>query len=105
MSYRMNWLPPIPACHALILFMQVVLKRAHNFESIHAGVEAKITEYASRGYRALGFGLAEGAGGPDAPGTHWEFLGLLPLFDPPRWVALLLLMVSAAMMLAFPGMS
>jgi hypothetical protein len=72
--------------------MQVVLKRAHNFESIHAGVEAKITEYASRGYRALGFGLAEGAGGPDAPGTHWEFLGLLPLFDPPRWVALLLLL-------------
>lgn len=37
-----------------------------------------------RGYRALGFGLAEGSGSPDAPGTHWEFLGLLPLFDPPR---------------------
>lgn len=37
-----------------------------------------------RGYRALGFGLADGNGSPDAPGTHWEFLGLLPLFDPPR---------------------
>jgi hypothetical protein len=32
----------------------------------------------------LGFGLADGNGAPDAPGTHWEFLGLLPLFDPPR---------------------
>lgn len=39
---------------------------------------------ACRGYRALGFGLADGNGSPDAPGTHWEFLGLLPLFDPPR---------------------
>ncbi|WIA14716.1 hypothetical protein OEZ85_003206 [Tetradesmus obliquus] len=63
---------------------QVVLRRAHNFEAIHAGVEQKIIEYASRGYRALGFGLAEGPGGPDAPGTQWQFLGLLPLFDPPR---------------------
>eukprot|EP00882_Tetradesmus_deserticola_P005625 GHRQ01005921.1.p1 GENE.GHRQ01005921.1~~GHRQ01005921.1.p1 ORF type:complete len:1073 (+),score=431.52 GHRQ01005921.1:381-3599(+) len=63
---------------------QVVLKRAHDYDTIHAGVEAKITEYASRGYRALGFGLAEGAGAPDAPGTNWQFLGLLPLFDPPR---------------------
>lgn len=30
--------------------------------------------------------LADGAGGAgaDGPGTKWEFLGLLPLFDPPR---------------------
>jgi hypothetical protein len=28
--------------------------------------------------------MAEGAGGADAAGTKWEFLGLLPLFDPPR---------------------
>ncbi|WIA34892.1 hypothetical protein OEZ86_013179 [Tetradesmus obliquus] len=63
---------------------QVVLKRAHNYEAIHKEVEQKIRDYASRGYRALGFGLAEGPGGPDAPGTQWQFLGLLPLFDPPR---------------------
>lgn len=39
---------------------------------------------ACRGYRALGFAMAERGGAPDAPGTKWEFLGLLPLFDPPR---------------------
>eukprot|EP00879_Flechtneria_rotunda_P000132 GHRR01000195.1.p1 GENE.GHRR01000195.1~~GHRR01000195.1.p1 ORF type:complete len:605 (+),score=166.88 GHRR01000195.1:2516-4330(+) len=63
---------------------QVVLKRAHNFAEIHEPVEKKIIDYANRGYRALGFGMAEGPGSTDAPGTRWEFLGLLPLFDPPR---------------------
>eukprot|EP00878_Enallax_costatus_P000726 GHUV01000839.1.p1 GENE.GHUV01000839.1~~GHUV01000839.1.p1 ORF type:complete len:832 (+),score=189.21 GHUV01000839.1:2414-4909(+) len=63
---------------------QVVLKRAYDFAEIHAPVEQKIIEYANRGYRALGFGIASGAGAADAPGTKWEFLGLLPLFDPPR---------------------
>jgi len=37
-----------------------------------------------RGYRALGFAMAEGSGAADAAGSRWEFLGLLPLFDPPR---------------------
>lgn len=64
-----------------------MLKRAYNFSEIHEPVEQKIIEYANRGYRALGFGIAQGAGAADAPGSKWEFLGLLPLFDPPRWVA------------------
>lgn len=75
--------PPL-CCAVLCDTWQVVLKRAHNFDEIHESVEKKIVEYASRGYRALGFGLAEGNGGPDTPGTTWQFLGLLPLFDPPR---------------------
>ena len=63
---------------------QAVLKRAHNASEIHDEVEGRITALAARGYRALGFAMADGPGAPDAPGTKWEFLGLLPLFDPPR---------------------
>ncbi|GBF93844.1 plasma-membrane proton-efflux P-type ATPase [Raphidocelis subcapitata] len=63
---------------------QVVLKRAHNFDKIKGEAEAKIVEFAGRGYRALGVGVAEGEGSADAPGTEWKFCGLLPLFDPPR---------------------
>ncbi|KAF8059373.1 PMA1 [Scenedesmus sp. PABB004] len=65
---------------------QVVLQRAHNYADISAKVEQQIIDYAARGYRwgRWGFGLADGPGAPDAPGTQWEFLGLLPLFDPPR---------------------
>ena len=63
---------------------QVVVKRAWNAAEIKDGVEAEIVAYASRGFRALGVGLAEGDGPADAPGTRWEFIGLVPLFDPPR---------------------
>lgn len=62
----------------------MVLKRAHNFSEIHQEVENKIIEFANRGFRALGVGLAEGEGAADTPGTKWTFLGLIPLFDPPR---------------------
>jgi H+-transporting ATPase len=63
---------------------QVVLKRAWNAAEIEDDVEGKIAEYASRGFRALGVGLAEGEGPADAPGTKWDLIGLVPLFDPPR---------------------
>lgn len=46
----------------------------------------KITEFANRGYRALGVALADGDGidtGGVATG-EWEMIGLIPLFDPPR---------------------
>eukprot|EP00951_Prasinocladus_malaysianus_P023147 scaffold195704_cov14-Prasinocladus_malaysianus.AAC.1 len=65
------------------MFAQVVLGLAHDYEEIHKSVEDRILEYASRGYRALGIAVAEGdgTGGSD---TKWEFVGLVPLFDPPR---------------------
>jgi len=47
--------PPCPAPRLL----QVVLKRAHDFDAIKGGVEGKIVEYANRGFRALGIGYAE----------------------------------------------
>lgn len=64
---------------------QVVLGLAHNYADIKDAVEARILEYASRGYRALGVAVAEGDGlGAAAAATTWEFVGLIPLFDPPR---------------------
>eukprot|EP00873_Tetraselmis_striata_P002602 jgi/Tetstr1/422866/TSEL_013657.t1 len=62
---------------------QVVLGLAHNYAAIREQVEARILEYASRGYRALGVAIAQGSG-PVAEATTWEFVGLIPLFDPPR---------------------
>ncbi|MCL5098234.1 MAG: plasma-membrane proton-efflux P-type ATPase, partial [Candidatus Omnitrophica bacterium] len=40
-------------------------------------VNIKVNEFASQGFRTLGVARSEG-------GDSWEFLGLLPLFDPPR---------------------
>lgn len=40
-------------------------------------IEKAVTEFASRGYRSLGVAKAEGDG-------KWEFVGVLPLYDPPR---------------------
>jgi H+-transporting ATPase len=40
-------------------------------------VEDKINEFAERGFRSLGVAKTEGDG-------NWRFLGVLPLYDPPR---------------------
>ena len=40
-------------------------------------VEKAINEFAARGFRSLGVARADGEG-------QWQFLGVLPLFDPPR---------------------
>mmetsp|Transcript_11130 Transcript_11130/g.33371 ORF Transcript_11130/g.33371 Transcript_11130/m.33371 type:complete len:1061 (-) Transcript_11130:545-3727(-) len=60
---------------------QVVLRNCYNVADIKDHVESKITEFAGRGYRALGLAMAEG---DDRGDTRWEFVCLLPLFDPPR---------------------
>eukprot|EP00121_Abeoforma_whisleri_P008759 Awhi_evm2s8044 len=58
---------------------QVMLKMAKNYEEIQEKFDALILEYAGRGYRALGVTYSEGKENDD-----WEFVGLIPLFDPPR---------------------
>ncbi|KAG6557063.1 hypothetical protein Mapa_000989 [Marchantia paleacea] len=62
-----------------------ILHLAHNKDHIAARVHAVIDKFAERGLRSLAVATQEvpekskeSAGGP------WEFLGLLPLFDPPR---------------------
>lgn len=56
---------------------QVILALATNAEEVKPAVEKAVSEFAVRGYRSLGVARAEG----DGP---WQFLGVLPLFDPPR---------------------
>jgi len=56
---------------------QVILELVANAERVKPAVEKAVNEFAARGFRSLGVARAEG----DGP---WQFLGVLPLFDPPR---------------------
>ena len=56
---------------------QVILQLAANAEQVRPAVEKAVNEFAARGFRSLGVARAEGDG-------QWQFLGVLPLFDPPR---------------------
>ncbi len=56
---------------------QVILTLSANAGQVKSAVEKAINEFAARGYRSLGVARADG----DGP---WQFLGVLPLFDPPR---------------------
>ncbi|WMV21506.1 hypothetical protein MTR67_014891 [Solanum verrucosum] len=62
-----------------------ILNLAHNKSDIERRVHTVIDKFAERGLRSLGVayqevpeGRKESAGGP------WQFIALLPLFDPPR---------------------
>lgn len=44
-------------------------------------VDDKVHEFATRGFRTLGIAQKAGNAGDDAP---WQYLGLLPMSDPPR---------------------
>jgi H+-transporting ATPase len=56
---------------------QVILALAPNSGPAKATIEKAVNEFAARGFRSLGVARAEG----DGP---WQFVGVLPLFDPPR---------------------
>ena len=56
---------------------QVILALAANAAEIKSGVDKAVNEFAARGFRSLGVARADGDG-------EWQFLGVLPLFDPPR---------------------
>jgi H+-transporting ATPase len=56
---------------------QVILKLAANAGQVKPAVEKAVNEFAARGFRSLGVARAEGDG-------QWQFVGVLPLFDPPR---------------------
>ncbi|WCJ22997.1 Plasma membrane ATPase [Euphorbia peplus] len=62
-----------------------ILNLAHNRAEIANRVHAIIDKFAERGLRSLGVSRQEvPACNKDSPGGPWEFVGLLPLFDPPR---------------------
>jgi H+-transporting ATPase len=56
---------------------QVILALSANAGQMKPTVEKAVNEFAARGFRSLGVARAEG----DGP---WQFVGVLPLFDPPR---------------------
>ena len=57
--------------------VQVILALSANASQVGADVTKVTEELAKRGYRSLGVAKATKDG-------DWQFLGLLPLFDPPR---------------------
>ncbi len=56
---------------------QVILDMCHPPEDLAKAVNTKVNEFAGKGFRTLGVARQDGA-------AAWQFLGLLPLFDPPR---------------------
>lgn len=54
-------------------------------EDVRRKAHAVIDKFAERGLRSLGVARQEiPEGTKDSPGAPWQFVGLLPLFDPPR---------------------
>jgi H+-transporting ATPase len=56
---------------------QVILELCQPGAEVADQINAKVDEYAGQGYRTLGVARSDGQDG-------WQYLGLLPLFDPPR---------------------
>ena len=56
---------------------QVILELSANAGQVKPAVEKAVNEFAARGFRSLGVARAEEDG-------QWQFIGVLPLFDPPR---------------------
>jgi H+-transporting ATPase len=56
---------------------QVILELSANADDVVSAVDQAVNEFAARGFRSLGVARADG----DGP---WQFVGVLPLFDPPR---------------------
>jgi H+-transporting ATPase len=56
---------------------QVILKLSANAGKVKSAVDKAVNGFAERGFRSLGVARADGTG-------KWQFIGVLPLFDPPR---------------------
>jgi H+-transporting ATPase len=56
---------------------QVILELAANAAQVKPSVEKAVNEFAARGFRSLGVARTDEQG-------QWQFLGILPLYDPPR---------------------
>jgi H+-transporting ATPase len=56
---------------------QVILDVVHPDPALRLRAETEVENLAARGYRTLGVARTDSTG-------RWQFLGLLPLFDPPR---------------------
>lgn len=57
--------------------VQVILALVANADAVKAEVEKTVNEFAARGFRSLGVARMDDK-------EQWQFLGILPLYDPPR---------------------
>lgn len=56
---------------------QVIIEMCHLNEEDKSKADEEVNEFASKGYRTLGVARSSGE-------DSWDFLGILPLYDPPR---------------------
>jgi H+-transporting ATPase len=56
---------------------QVIIELSDNVGKMKSAIDKAVNDFAERGFRSLGVARAEGEG-------KWQFVGILPLFDPPR---------------------
>ena len=56
---------------------QVILQMSTNAAEVKPVVEKAVNEFAGRGFRSLGVARADQE-------NEWQFVGVLPMFDPPR---------------------
>jgi len=56
---------------------QVILELSANAGNVKTAADKAVNEFAARGFRSLGVAKDDGDG-------NWQFVGVLPLFDPPR---------------------
>ncbi|MGB8472704.1 MAG: plasma-membrane proton-efflux P-type ATPase [Candidatus Acidiferrum sp.] len=56
---------------------QVILEMSTNGGEVKPAVEKAVNEFAGRGFRSLGIARADQE-------NKWQFVGVLPMFDPPR---------------------
>jgi len=56
---------------------QVILDLATDAQEVRSAAEKAVNEFAARGFRSLGVARSD-------RDDRWKFLGVLPLFDPPR---------------------
>ncbi|GAB2289571.1 ATPase 4, plasma membrane-type [Dionaea muscipula] len=62
-----------------------IVQLSHNKAEIERRVHACIDKFAERGLRSLAVAYQEvPEGTKESPGGPWQFIGLMPLFDPPR---------------------
>jgi len=56
---------------------QAILKLVENSDSVSEKLDSTVNDFAHRGYRSLGVARTDDSG-------NWQYLGVLPLYDPPR---------------------
>jgi H+-transporting ATPase len=57
--------------------VQVILEISENYNTVKEQVEKAVNEFAARGFRSIGVARTNGS-------NKWQFLGVIPLYDPPR---------------------